>query len=180
MFAATTTRRFVSSVLLALVSALLLAACGPGVERSALVGRWEGTVPLPATRQDIPITYIFAEPALTVAAGVGPQAVVLEFDAWQIERVVDNHVLLHVTAPDGRVFATWARFLGDEEIMIWDRDEEETSAAVVRRVGPPGDAPAPTVATPTHETLAGTGAGTGAPPGHGDAAGSGAPAPATP
>jgi hypothetical protein len=173
MFAATTTPRVVSSVLLALVTGLLLAACGPGLERSALVGRWEGTVPLPATRQDIPITYIFAEPALTVAAGVGPQAVVLEFDAWQIERVVDNHVLIHVTAPDGRVFATWARFLGDEEIMIWDRDEEETSAAVVRRVGPPGEAPAPTVPTPTHETLAGAGGGTGS----GDAAGTGAPAP---
>ncbi len=151
-------KRFTSNIiwLLGAFLVVLVAGCGSKVERSTLIGRWEGSVPLPlaATQQQVPITYIFSEPHLTVAAGIGPDAIVLEFDAWEIERVLDNQVLMHVTAPGGRVFAAWARFMSDDEMMIWDRDREDVEAAVVRRVGPPGIAPEAT-------TTAGASLGTG-------------------
>lgn len=118
---------------------LLLASCSHSSEEDRLLGTWEGTMPLPATGEPIPISYSFRADGLTVVVGLGPDRTVTEWEQWEVHAEDRGDLILHVHRADQRVFATLARFVDGDELLLWDLGTDIATAAHVRRVAGPGE-----------------------------------------
>jgi hypothetical protein len=122
-----------------LASALLAGACSHASQESRLLGYWEGTLPAPATGQPLPISYDFRPDGLTVTVGLGPNRTVTHWPHWEVSGEDHGDLVVQIVREDQRVFATLARPLDHDQLMLWDIGTEESTAARVRRVQrPPG------------------------------------------
>jgi len=124
--------------------AFVLLACDHGSERESLLGYWEGEIPLPATGEPVPISYDFRDDGLTVSIGMGSEAIVQTWPQWQIVGEVRGSLLIEVLEGETRSYATFAREIEGGELLLWDRDTEESSGARVRRVEREPAPPPPT------------------------------------
>ena len=134
---------------------LVSVACSHSNEEDRLLGTWEGTLPLPATGEQVPISYTFQPESLTVVVGLGPDRTVTQWERWEVHAEDRGDLILHIHRADNRVFSTLVRFLDGDELLLWDLGTNTSTAAHVRRVM------AETTDTEAGSGGAGEGSGTG-------------------
>lgn len=122
---------FVAALLL-----ILFAGCNHSKEEQRLIGLWEGFIPLPATEEEVPISYAFSEDGLTIRVGQPGSETVRHWDEWEIAGDQEGDLVLHVH-DDGRIFATLVHWLSDDHMRLWDQGLDESTAAEVWRQEPP-------------------------------------------
>ncbi|MBN1944054.1 MAG: hypothetical protein JW797_00205 [Bradymonadales bacterium] len=114
-----------------------LTGCSHEEEEKRLLGYWEGTLPLPATGETVPIAYQFREDGLTVWVGMGPEQIETRWDHWKVSTVHGNDLVVTIQRNDNRLFAALVRPLGEDRLILWDLGSDPSTAARVERREPP-------------------------------------------
>jgi hypothetical protein len=119
-----------------ILTVLLWTSCDHAGDRSALMGYWEGTIPLPAANREEPIAYEFTEDGVTITIGLGDDAIASSWTQWEIHSEVNGDLVVHIhNIDDEAMLATMVRVVGEDELLLWDpRTEMDTTSARVRRV----------------------------------------------
>lgn len=128
-----------------------LMGCNHAAQEELLTGSWEGFIELPATGEEMPIAYRFADPQLTVHVGPPDAAEERVFQDWEVHSVEEGVVVVYVYDA-GRTFATMVRIVDDDHITLWDQGLDESTAAEVWRVETPAPQAAETPAPQAAET----------------------------
>ena len=99
------------------------------------MGYWEGFIPLPATEEEVPISYTFAENGLTITVGQPGAETERHWAEWEVAAVEEGDLVVHVNE-NGRIFSTFVHWLSDDHMKLWDQGLDESTAAEVWRVEP--------------------------------------------
>ena len=111
---------------------VFLAGCNHAKEEQRLMGYWEGFIPLPATEEEVPISYTFSEDGLTIRVGQPGAETERHWAEWEVTGAEEGDLIIHVREGE-RVYSTLAQWLSDDHLKLWDQGLEESTAAEVWR-----------------------------------------------
>jgi hypothetical protein len=127
------TRLFITCWLVFLVLPVSLAGCSSGEVEAGLLGTWEGTIPIPATHEEMPVLYHFREDGLTITVGEEGQETSRTWPRWTAGNDVEGDISIKAFDDSGRVYHCLAQERGDGSLLLWDRHLSDSTAAHVTR-----------------------------------------------